>query len=342
MSEAPLRFDAGDARVYRIPLDLFPSLTGYAHLLVAPECIALIDVGSGFGECNEQLEAGLASIRTDHGEQVDWDRLTHILITHGHIDHYGGLGFVRQRTSAPVGIHHFDRRILTDFERRLEAMAVRLRRFLKAAGVGREESQDLMELYLVAKHLFASQRVDFTIRTTEAPLGPLRILHTPGHCPGQIVLRVGDLVLTSDHVLPGITPHMAPASLARYTGLSQYLASLDRLEAWAGGPRLALGGHGQPIPDLGRRIQEIRKHHEERLQAVLQAMEEPRTIADVADRLFPTAAGYHRLLALEEAGAHVEYLESRKRIRRAGAGYRRLPIRKDRPATPLVVSGTRG
>ena len=341
MKEIPQRFDAGPARIYRIPLDLFPGLTGYAHLVVAPEGTVLIDVGSGFGESNEQLHAGLTSVRSDHGEAVGWDRLTHILISHGHIDHYGGLGFVRGHTSAPVGIHQLDRLVLTDFERRLEAMAARLRRFFKSSGVGPEESTELMELYLVAKHLFASQRVDFTIDKPETRLGPLQILHTPGHCPGQIVLRVGEVALTSDHVLPGITPHMAPSSLAKHTGLSRYLNSLDRLEGWAGGSRLALGGHGQPILDLGRRIGEIRQHHEDRLQAILQALEGPRTVADLADRLFPSAAGYHRLLALEEVGAHVEYLRSRKRIRRAGAGYQRRTLRADRPAAPLVPSRAR-
>jgi glyoxylase-like metal-dependent hydrolase (beta-lactamase superfamily II) len=302
--------------VYRIPLNLFPGLPGWAYLVLAPGMAALIDVGSGFGESNEQLDAGLVAVREGFGEAVGWGDLTHVLITHGHIDHYGGLSFVRQRTRAPVGIHHLDRTVVTDHGRRLESMAGRLRRFLETAGVEVEERRALMELYLFTKQLFTAQAVDFVVRREESRLGPLELLHAPGHCPGLLVLRVGDILLTSDHVLPGITPHMAPRSLVKHTGLAEYLRSLDRLELWAGDARLGLGGHGPPIRDVAGRIEEIRSHHEARLHAVLAAMEGGATIGKIADRLFPTAAGYHRLLALEEVGAHVEYLHARRLVQR--------------------------
>ena len=41
------------ARVYRIPLELFPGLSGYAHLVFADDYAVLIDVGSGVGYSNE-------------------------------------------------------------------------------------------------------------------------------------------------------------------------------------------------------------------------------------------------------------------------------------------------
>lgn len=319
MTRAVERYEAGESRLYRIPLDLFPGLSGYAHLVLATGIAALIDVGSGFGDSDRQLEDGMRAVRETFGESLGWGDLTHILISHGHIDHYGGLSFVRRQTQAPVGIHHLDRPVLTEYERRLEQMAERLRRFLARAGAEVEERQELMDLYLFTKHLFTAQDVDFVLRRQVSRLGPFDVLHVPGHCPGQLVIRIQDILLTSDHVLPGITPHMAPRSLAKHTGLAEYLDSLERLGLWAGDVRLGLGGHGPPIPDVAGRIEEIRGHHQDRLRTVLQSLAAPATIAQVADRLFPTAAGYHRLLALEEVGAHVEYLHERRIVGREQA-----------------------
>ncbi len=51
-----------------------------------------------------------------------------------------------------------------------------------------------------------------------------------------------------------------------------------------------------------------------RLQAVLDLLTVPRTIAEISARLFPEVRGYNVLLALEETGAHVEYLAQRGQI----------------------------
>lgn len=46
------------ARIYHIPLNLSPILSGYVHLVFANGVIALIDVSSGFGAGNDRIEAG--------------------------------------------------------------------------------------------------------------------------------------------------------------------------------------------------------------------------------------------------------------------------------------------
>ncbi len=302
---------SGGARVYRIPLDLFPELAGFVHLIVADGFVALVDTGSGFGDSNEQLEAGLAAVREDHGEAITWSDLTHILITHGHIDHFGGLPFVRERTQAALGIHGLDRRVLARYEERMAVVAQRLSVYLREAGVLPEEHENLMELYLLNKQLFRSMPVDFTYGME---LGPLQITHVPGHTPGHVVLLLDDLLLSGDHILQRISPHLAAERLTLHTGLTHYLASLELLRPLAGQVRLVLGGHEGVFEDLASRIDEIRQLYAQRLERTLELTSSPATLAELAGGHFGITRGYHRLLALEEVGAYVEYLEQRGHI----------------------------
>jgi glyoxylase-like metal-dependent hydrolase (beta-lactamase superfamily II) len=313
--QAVERFESdGGARVYRLPLEEFPGFWGYAHLVIADGLRALVDCGTGLDSSNDGLERGLAFVRDQHGEDIGWDRLTHVLITHGHIDHFGGLGFVRRKTSAPVGVHELDRRVLSRYEERVRLVSHRLRAFLVEAGVDPEQESRVLELYRVHKQLFRSVAVDLTYEALGMRLGPLRFTHVPGHCPGQVVIQIDDLLLAGDHILSDISPHQAPESLSDNTGLGHYLESLDRVRPLAPSVRWTLGGHQGPVRDLAARIDAIESVHRERLAVVLDLLREPHTIAEVSSRLFPDVRGYNVLLALEETGAHVEYLAQRAQI----------------------------
>ncbi len=299
------------ARIYRIRLDLFPSLEGYAHLVLAKDVIALVDVGSGFGDSNEQLAGGLQEIHKRYGERTEWETLTHILISHGHIDHFGGLHFVREHCQAPVGIHELDCRVLLQYEDRLTLIAQQLEKYLVNAGVSLGRRERMMDLYLLNKHLFRSVSVDFTFNKNFMQVGPIQIMHVPGHCPGQVVFQIDDILLSSDHVLENTSPHQAPERLSLNTGLGHYLDSLEKIRPISSRIKLVLGGHEGPFQDLESRIIEIMELHQERLTKVMEVLEQPRTIAEVSDYLFPNVDGYHELLAIEETGAHIEYLAQR-------------------------------
>jgi glyoxylase-like metal-dependent hydrolase (beta-lactamase superfamily II) len=299
---------AGGAQIYRLTLDEFPGLSGYVYLVLYDGFRVLIDTGSGFGESNEQLENGLQTVAELSGQPAGLADLTHILITHGHIDHFGGLVYVRPRTDAQIGVHELDLRNLTNYEERLTLIALRLKEYLIEAGVPTEMREPLLQMYMISKSLFHSVRVDFTYEAVGMQLGPFEMLHVPGHCPGHVAIRLHDVLFSGDHVLHPVTPHQAPEHLTLYTGLDHYLKSLAALKDWAGDVRLTLGGHNEIITNLPARIDDISGMHRQRLDRVLGLLEEPRTIVEVARGLFGDLQGYNALLAIEEAGAHVEYL----------------------------------
>ena len=66
-----------------------------------------------------------------------------------------------------------------------------------------------------------------------------------------------------------------------------------------------------PIRNLPERMDEIRVSHEQRLRKVLELCAAPTTVKDVSHNPFGAVTSYNVLLALEETGAHIEYLYQR-------------------------------
>jgi glyoxylase-like metal-dependent hydrolase (beta-lactamase superfamily II) len=309
------------AEVYQLPLLAFPGLSGYAYLVLAGEYKVLIDAGSGIGESNRHLEEGFLEVSKSLAQRggaantsIGFSDLTHIFVTHGHIDHIGGLVHVRPLTSAKIGVHELDNRILTNYEERLVVVARRLTQYLVEAGVPLALQAELLSMYRMTKSLFRSFPTDFTFEAQGMQVGPFEMLHVPGHCAGHVVIRLDDILFSGDHILDDTSPHQAPEHLTLSTGLDHYLKSLDAVESWADGVRLTLGGHKDPIEDLHGRIQEIREMHKDRLSKVLELLELPKTIYEISAALFGEVHGYNKLLAVEEAGAHVEYLYQRGQL----------------------------
>ena len=300
------------ARVYQIPVEAFPGFWAFAYLVVNEDQLVLIDAGSGIGESNQQLTNGILEAGlTDPGLNFTVEDLTHVLITHGHIDHFGGLTDILSKSNPLVGVHELDRRNLTNYEERRVLLLRKIENYLIEAGVEAENRENLLGLYRFTKQLFQSVPVDFNFEDMDMTLGEFEFLHVPGHSAGHVVIRLHDILFCGDHILTDITPHQAPEQLTSWTGLDHYLHSLDAVEQWSDGIKLALCGHKKVITDLPARIKEIRAMHMERLEMVMEFFRSGQTIHDLSRSLFGKANGFNVLLAIEEAGAHVEYLYQR-------------------------------
>ncbi len=122
-------------------------------------------------------------------------------------------------------------------------------------------------------------------------------VHTPGHTPDHLCLLdpAGGVLLSGDHVLPTITPHISGLGTAA-DPLAQFFASLDRMQELEG-VGLVLPAHGHPFTDLAGRARTIQHHHEERLDLLRKASHELGRPATVDGAVHPSVlapgAGAH-------------------------------------------------
>ncbi|MCC6300069.1 MAG: MBL fold metallo-hydrolase [Anaerolineales bacterium] len=290
---------AGGAKIFRLPLQVFPKFWGYAYVVQHGRENVLIDAGSVTDTSHDDLLGGL---KQAHLSPFD---LNHILLTHAHIDHYGGLSKLRPLTQAKIGCHDLDAQTVSHHEAELALASARLASFLSGTGLAKETCDSLLEIRRFTKSLYQSVPVDFTYGSESLPFD---IVHLPGHCAGHVALRLDDVVFCGDMVVEGITPHLYPESIGAYNGLGHYLDSLDKLEAWAGDARLVLNGHNDAITNLPERIDATRKNILRRMSKAVESLVEPLTVAQICEAVYGKAEGYNQLLIIEKTGAYVEYL----------------------------------
>ena len=90
------RFESNTGvRIYRIPAEAFPGFIVYCYVLLGAGVPTLVDTGSGYGNSNEHVLAGIRALKTDFNEPITEKDIGRILISHGHIDHFGGRSFLR-------------------------------------------------------------------------------------------------------------------------------------------------------------------------------------------------------------------------------------------------------
>ncbi len=274
-------------------LQLPISLPGLGHVncyaLVDRNGVALVDPGLPGEESWNALMDRLAKA------EIPLKRVHTVIVTHSHPDHFGGSAQLREEAGSDVLTHQsfssFTAEASEDLESEiddlnedeiLERWKRRFEEFRATPwGTRREPPPDeairrFIQMGDSGGRRFLSPEATIRVNDGDALSFADRewfALHTPGHTIDHLCLwdPTHGVLLSGDHVLPTITPHIA-GSTDVADPLATFFASLDRV-AGLDGVTQVLPAHGHPFDDCQGRCGFIKEHHAERLQLLLDAAE---------------------------------------------------------------------
>ena len=328
--------------VFRLVLSLpFPGLNAVnAFLLTGDDGATLVDCGirnpQPDGEHGwSQVERAFAAAGSSPGDVV------RLVVTHTHIDHYGMSARIVEDTGCELWMHRAAHEDL-DLYRDPGPAKANLRELLADHGASPGELDELTQFEdwrpFVSGVVEATHPCDGG-ETFAAGGREWSVVYTPGHARSHICLwsAADGLLISGDHLLPTITPHIDFERGGEEDPLGEFLESLEKVEELD--PRMVLPGHGRPFVEGADRARIIARHHDRRLGNILQVIRhEPASASDIVDEVFGSELlHFERRLALGEALAHLAYLRRRGEVERIEADDGTFLYKKAQRRRPVEV-----
>lgn len=260
-----------------VPLPKNPLKMLNAYLVKGGERHLLIDNGFNRPECLEAMNGALDSLGV---ARRDLD----FFLTHLHADHCGLTADLCESPKAKIYASATDGESINNTTRGPSYWAGFLRTMIPH-GFSAAQVAELSENHPAIRFCPSRELAFTTVRPGDAltyGAYTLRILDARGHTPGQLVLfePANRVLFSADLILGDITPN-----IQRWPGvrdsLGDFLNSLAAVEKM--NIALTLPGHRSLVRDTGKRIRELRAHHERRLDEVRELLKSgPRQAYGVA------------------------------------------------------------
>jgi glyoxylase-like metal-dependent hydrolase (beta-lactamase superfamily II) len=248
-----------------------------------------------------------------------------VLLTHYHPDHAGNAAWLCERYGAPLWTTQGE--YLTAHAVRTASAGYTLDAVLavfRQNGLDEERAARMRG----PRNRYAELVPDFPhsyrriIEHDEIAIGKhrWRALVGHGHAPEHLSLFSKELntVIAGDMLLSTISTNVSVWSIdPEGDPLRLFLDSIARYREL---PKdvLVLPSHGKPFRGAHRRVEELRRHHESRLDELVQSLEKPKSAAELLGVLFRRPLDAHQtFFAMGEAIAHLHYLYYAGRAKRA-------------------------
>jgi len=252
-------------------------------------------------------------------EKLKDKKVTDILVTHYHPDHFGYVGELQEKAGAKVWMSETDAKAgMNAWE---PSFIDQIPANYRASGIPEEQATQMIRnteefkplvspLPKIGQYLTEKDRVQ--VGNFE-----YQVIHTPGHSDGMICLynEEQSTLFATDHILPKITPNISYWFHGDANPLASYIESLHKIKKLD--VEFVIPSHGKPFYGANERIDELVAHHEERLSETLKTIKEPLTVYEACNKLFQRPLTVHEMrFAVGETLSHLEYLRHKKECSR--------------------------
>jgi len=297
-----------------VPLPGFPDLMTANMYVLGSGPVTLIDSAPKFPGSLNTVQSQLESFGFTFSD------IERIIITHGHIDHFGLASQIKSLSGhdVPCYIHEDDAWRLSRNYLESGMWSEDSVTFIASMGMPEEIAQRMKRRSAFFKNLCDPIDDVLPLQDGDVFTGEdfeLVIIHTPGHSPGSICIyeKRRRVLFSGDHILKHITPnpfhevHRSRLKDPTYKSLVSYLQSLDKLSQLC--VERVFTGHGDPLDDLPGLLASYRQHHAQRTQDIWHALENrPRVVFDLIPEVFPLLKPDEEWLAVSEILVHLEIL----------------------------------
>jgi glyoxylase-like metal-dependent hydrolase (beta-lactamase superfamily II) len=315
--------------------------------LIEDEPLTLVDAGPNSGTSFDELERGVERL----GHALEDIEL--IVVTHEHVDHLGLVPLVASRSGAQVAA--------------IEAAVPYVEKFSGAAQADDDFTREVMLRHGIPEDVVTAlqavapvfrawgSRVEITRPLRDGEALELRdrtlhVHHRPGHSPSDTVFhdRERRILIAADHLLPRISSNPLitrprDGSAERPQALVRYLDSLVATRAMD--VELVLPGHGNPITEHRKLIDQRLTLHRRRAEKIRRMFEErPRTAYEIAQELWGDIAIAQAYLTLSEVLGHLDLLVNDglvREVERAGRSVFEATGREPRARASRRTPGNR-
>ncbi len=300
--------------IYMITLPLPGKKPGPVNAyLFTGTAVTLLDTGTV--KAFPVLERALAELSMSVSD------IDQIVLTHGHIDHYGAARRIIETAGGDISIigHEEDSVLI---ENGLEVTKMQFIRYYRLMGV-----PVIFQLSLLLLRIFFSSMAEpcsidrYVSHGDTIMMGDYKatVIETPGHTRGSISLYIENegILFPGDHILGHITPNAfvmleADFVLPRRMSQVEFYDSLRKIEET--GPRVVYPAHGGPIEDAGKIIAMFREQFSIRRDNILSILAAGENTAyRIGRELFPDIRGKRLplevFLAVSEVYTHLQVLE---------------------------------